>query len=111
MCDLSTHCLTCLFTYSSSFTRVFADIVLHKDPATSKLVLTICISILNLLSLLQVDVIYSGLLLKDDRTLESYGLKDNAIVYIIYREPNLEGNIPIFSCVTLRVCLFIFPLP
>lgn len=40
------------------------------------------------------DVIYRGLLLREDRTLESYGLKNNATVYIIYKEPAVEGNIP-----------------
>ena len=52
-----------------------------------------CKSIFNPLSFLQIDVIYRGLLLKDDKTLESYGLKDNATVYIIYKEPKVEGNI------------------
>ncbi|XP_028406941.1 ubiquitin-like protein 7 [Dendronephthya gigantea] len=33
------------------------------------------------------DVIYKGLLLKDDETLESYGVKEDATVYIIYRSP------------------------
>jgi hypothetical protein len=53
------------------------------------------------MSFLYVDVIYRGLLLKDDRTLESYGLKDNAVVHIIYREPLPEGNI--YSSVTLGI--------
>ena len=54
------------------------------------------------------DVIYRGLLLKDDQTLESYGLKENAVVHIIYREPlpedmgldldvNVEDVIPVLQ--------------
>lgn len=40
----------------------------------------------------RLDIIYKGLLLQDEKTLESYGLKDNAIVYIIYKEPIVAGG-------------------
>lgn len=46
--------------------------------------------------LYDLGIVYRGLLLKDDQSLESYGVKEDATVYVLYRKQKNEGTLMAF---------------